>query len=110
LDNARLYEMELAQATRERNETMDALRYSNKRIQKILESINDIFYSLDREWRFTDVNRQTEARLHKTRDERIGKVIWEKFPLAVDSSLYKSLHRAMQENVPVEFEVESRMV
>ncbi|HEY9501968.1 MAG TPA: GAF domain-containing protein, partial [Pyrinomonadaceae bacterium] len=54
LRNACLYEMELTEATRERDQTMEALRESNARVTRILESITDLFYQLDREWRFTD--------------------------------------------------------
>jgi PAS domain S-box-containing protein len=110
LRNARLYEMELAEANRERDETMDALRDSNSRIGRILESITDLFYQLDRDWRFTDVNRQTELRFGKTRNEMIGRVIWEVFPQAVDSSLFHNFRRAAEENVPVHFEVASQIV
>jgi len=109
LRNARLYEMELAEATRKRDETMEALRHSHKRVQKILESINDLYYSLDHEWRFSDVNRQAELRFRKSRDEVIGKVIWDVFPKAVDSPLYAHLQEAMEEKVASHFEVESQM-
>jgi PAS domain S-box-containing protein len=110
LQNARLYEMELAEANRERDETRSALRRSNKRINKILESITDIYYSLDRQWRFIDINRQTEIRLGKSRTELIGKVIWELYPHAVGSPIYEQLHKAMDQSVPVHFEVASKIV
>jgi PAS domain-containing protein len=76
LANSRLYEMELAEATRERDETFDALRESKQKIVTILESITDLFYSLDREWRFTDINPQTLHRFGRTREELLGKVFW----------------------------------
>ena len=110
LGNARLYEMELAEANRERDETLEALRASNKTINLILESITDLYYSLDHEWRFTDVNKQTEARFGKTRQELIGKVIWELFPNAVDSDLYNQLHKALDEKVTVHFELPSKIL
>ena len=110
LRNARLYEMELAEANRARDETLQALQASHKRINRILGSITDLFYSLDSEWRFTDVNKQTETRFGKTREELIGRVIWELFPQAVDSALYDQLHRAMDEKVPVHFELISKIV
>jgi PAS domain S-box-containing protein len=102
--------MELAEANRERGETLEALRTSNKRINRILESITDLYYSLDREWRFTDVNKQTEARFGKSRMELIGKVIWEVFPNAVNSDLYAQLHKALDENVEQHFELPSKIV
>src|SRR5258705_982766 len=110
LGNARLYEIELAEANRERDETLEALRGSHKRIKRILESITDLYYSLDREWRFTDVNKQTETRFGKTRQELVGKVIWELFPNAVDSDLYTQLHKASNEKVRVQFELPSKIV
>src|SRR3984893_2023457 len=58
LRNARLYEMELAEANRARDESLQALHASHKRISRILGSITDLFYTLDFEWRFTDVNKQ----------------------------------------------------
>jgi PAS domain S-box-containing protein len=110
LRNARLYEMELAEANRERDETLEALRASNERTNRILESITDLFYQLDREWRFTNVNRQTEARLGIPREELIGRVFWEVFPQTIDSALYIRFHEAMERMEPAHFEVFSRIV
>lgn len=110
LRNARLYEMELAEANRARDETLEALRESNQKIGTILESITDLFYTLDREWRFTDINRQTEARFGKNRNELLGKVIWEVFPRAVESDLYSACHKAIAEMKPVHFEHQSKVV
>jgi len=110
LGNARLYEMELAEANRQKDETLEALHASNKRIKRILESITDLYYSLDREWRFADVNKQTENRFGKTRQELIGRVIWELFPNAVDSDFYTQLHKALDENVAVHVELPSKIV
>jgi PAS domain S-box-containing protein len=107
LRNARLYEMELAEATRERDETVKALRESKQKIVTILESITDLFYSLDNEWRFTDINHQTLERFGKTREELLGKVIWEVFPSAVDSGLYPNLHQAVKDRTPYHFEMQS---
>ncbi len=110
LRNARLYEMELAEATRERDETFEALRESKQKIVTILESITDLFYSLDTEWRFTDINRQTLERFGKTREELLGKVIWEVFPRAVDSDLYPRFQQAAKDLAPQHFELQSPIV
>ena len=110
LRNARLYEMELAEAARARDETVEALRESREKIVTILESITDLFYTLDREWRFTDINRQTLIRFGKTREELLGKVIWEVFPHAVDSAIYPHFYQAIEEQKPHHFEMESRIV
>lgn len=110
LRNAKLYEMELAEANRERDQVLTALQASNARITRILESITDLFYALDSEWRFVEVNRQTELRLGKKRDELLGKVIWEVFPAARQSLLYKNLHQAMEENTAMHFEYTSKII
>lgn len=109
LSNARIYEMDLAHTSRERDETYEALQASNDKINSILESITDLFYSLDREWRFVDMNRHTEARFRKSREELIGKVIWEVYPETVNSSLFINLHKAIDEMRPVHFELASRI-
>jgi PAS domain S-box-containing protein len=110
LRNARLYEMELGEANREREETLEALRASNAKTTRILESITDLFYQLDRDWRFTNVNGQTEARLRVPREQLIGRVFWEVFPQAVDSILYERFHQAMKTMQAAHFEVPSRIV
>ena len=110
LRNARLYEMELSEANRARDETMEALRASNAQTNRILESITDLFYQLDREWRFVNVNGQTEARLGIPREELIGRVFWEVFPQAVDSMLYIRFHESMERMEPAHFEVPSKIV
>jgi PAS domain S-box-containing protein len=110
LRNARLYEMELAEATRERDETFEALRESKQKIVTILESITDLYYTLDGEWRFTDINRQTLERFGKSREELLGKVLWEVFPASVDSALYAHFHQAVKERTPHHFELQSKIV
>jgi PAS domain S-box-containing protein len=110
LRNARLHEMELREASREREETLEALHESNDRISNILESITDLFYSLDRDWHFVEINKNTQIRFGKRREELIGNVIWEVYPDAVDSPLFTNLHKAMDEKVAVHFELASPIV
>ncbi|MEP6919701.1 MAG: PAS domain S-box protein [bacterium] len=108
LRNARLFEIELAEASRERNETMEELRESTERTKTILESITDPFYSLDREWRFVEVNRQWEIRFGKKREDVFGKVMWDVDPPAADSPVSVEFHRAVAEMKPAHFELLSR--
>ena len=105
LRNARLYEVDVNEANRERRETLQALRASRARISRILESITDLYYSLDKEWRFIDVNRQAESRFGKKRDDLIGKVIWDVFPTPDESGFAASLKKALEANTPVHSEV-----
>jgi PAS domain S-box-containing protein len=75
------------------------------RATTILESIQDGFYALDREWRFTYVNERCLNYYGRRREELLGQVIWDVFPVAVGSQVYTEYHRAVQEGVPIHFEV-----
>src|SRR5258705_6185262 len=110
LNNARLHEFQTGEAIRQRDESLAALRESSRKITNILESITDLYYQLDREWRFTDINRQTVARFGRSREELLGKVIWEVFPAAVESDLYPALRKCSETMVPAHFELGSPVV
>jgi len=73
----------------------------------ILESINDAFFALDRERRFTYVNRKAEQFWAKTREELVGRNIWEVFPQTVGSMPYQEIERALEENAAANFEAVS---
>ncbi|MCC5644141.1 GAF domain-containing protein [Nostoc sp. CHAB 5824] len=74
------------------------------RITNLLESITDAFFALDKKWRFTYINGQAERLLQKTQNELLGKNIWEVFPKTIDTTFYREYHRAILEQVSVEFE------
>ncbi len=110
LNNARLHEFQTGEAMRQRDETLAALRESHRKINAILESITDLYYQLDSEWRFVDVNKRVEELFGKSFEELVGKVIWEVYPRAVDSDLYPQFHKAVEQRIPVHFELESKIV
>lgn len=70
----------------------------------ILESITDAFFALDRDWHFTYLNRQAELLLQRKREELLGQVMWDEFPASVGSTFDLEYHRAVSEQVSVEFE------
>jgi len=87
---------------RKRAET--ELQAAHQRTAEILESIQDVFYNIDREWRFTYVNQHAEAAWRKKSEDLIGKIIWDVFPEAEDSPSYQQLHRAMREREALHYE------
>lgn len=89
---------------RMRREAEDVRHRSDQRIRSILESITDAFFALDRDWRFTYVNRQAEHLLGRTRDDLVGKLLWEEYTAALGTDFEVYYHRAMDENVTVNFE------
>jgi PAS domain S-box-containing protein len=85
---------ELVRSTRERI-NVEALRAT-----EILESIPEGFFGLDREWRFTYVNRGAEVILGQPRRELEGGVIWKLFPGLTGSTFEPVYRRAMDERTP----------
>jgi PAS domain S-box-containing protein len=77
---------------------------AQQRVNHILESITDGFASLDRQWRYTYVNQEAARLVCKTPEELIGKKVWDVFPEAVGSRFYHEYHRALAEQVSIEFE------
>ncbi|HEX5751386.1 MAG TPA: PAS domain S-box protein [Archangium sp.] len=69
-----------------------------------LERITDAFIAFDRQWRFTYLNAEAERLLQRSRQELLGRDVWEEFPEAVHSAFHRQYHRAMAEQVPVCFE------
>ena len=70
----------------------------------ILESISDVFVTIDREWRFTYVNNAATKLARMTREELVGKIVWELFPYASDLRFGVDMRRAMEESIPTRFE------
>lgn len=82
----------------------ESVQQSYQNVEKILESINDGFYALDREWRFTYINQQSEPLLKRRRSELLGKNVWEEFPEAVGTAIHQRYQQAADEQATVIFE------
>ena len=101
----RVHILEREQRARADSETArSAAEAARKSITNILESITDAFYALDNKWRFTYLNRQAEQFLQRTREELLGKNLWDEFPEAVGSVFFEQYHKAVYEQVSVVFE------
>ena len=72
------------------------VRRADEQAHRILESITDAFFALDREWRFTYVNRQAERVLDVAHGELLGKVIWDAYPGLRGSAFETSYRRVAQ--------------
>ncbi len=96
--------MAMTQNITERKQVEAELQKSHHSLIATLESITDGFFALDAEWRFIYVNHQATQLLQRSRDELIGKDIWDEFPEAVGSVFYEQYHRAALEQVPVQFD------
>ncbi|MCP9494686.1 MAG: PAS domain S-box protein [Pyrinomonadaceae bacterium MAG19_C2-C3] len=81
-----------------------ALAQSNQRVVTILESITDAFFTLNHEWQFTYLNQQAEPLVQRTREELLGKSIWEAFPAIINSVFDEQYRKAVREQITVNFE------
>lgn len=78
---------------------------AGSRMARVLESMGDGFYSLDPQWRFTYVNGQAERFLGRTRDQLLGRVVWEEYPEAAgDSPFWQHFQEAVRTGQPSTFE------
>lgn len=109
LDSARL-NVRLSVAERriraliERNQARAELQETVRKMTDILEKTSDGFFAVDRDWKFTFINRQAEKLLGRHREDLIGKDFWMEFPEFTRDAFEKNYRRAMSEQVAVEFE------
>ncbi len=82
----------------------NALIEKTEETEKILDSITDGFFTLNNEWKFTYVNKESQRTLKHTREELIGKTIWDVLPEAKQNKFYIEFLRAKKENISVHFE------
>jgi PAS domain S-box-containing protein len=76
-----------------------------QQLQQVFDVTTDAIASLDRDWRYTFVNRRAKELLGVS-DEVVGETLWHRFPNAVykDSPYVKNYYKTMNERVPTSFE------
>lgn len=80
---------------------------ANEKLTSVIESIRDGFIALDKEWRYTIINKHHHLPNNKTINDVLGKNMWEVYPHAVGSKIHQKFHEAMEERIPVNFEIQS---
>ncbi|MER3479522.1 MAG: hypothetical protein C4327_03300 [Meiothermus sp.] len=83
---------------------VDGLRRAQAETVALRERMSQAYFAVDRGWRFTCLNREAERLLGRSREELLGKGLWEEFAEAVGSEFHRQYTRALQEGVPVAFE------
>lgn len=74
------------------------------RFETILNSISDGFFTLDRKFNFTYVNKAFENICHLAKEDCIGRNYWDIFPKATTYKFYKEYNRVLKDNISVHFE------
>ena len=77
------------------NHVENASARHNQDAVKILESITEGFFTLDRSWRFDYVNQEAHRILDKADGELAGHVLWEIYPGLEGTTFEQAYHRAM---------------
>jgi PAS domain S-box-containing protein len=72
-------------------------RHGDARVSRVLEAMNAAFFAVDRDWRFTYVNAEAERVLSSTREDLLGRSIWEAFPGTAES-VFGEHYRAAAES------------
>lgn len=82
----------------------ERLARTAERLTTTLESITDAFFTVDRDWNFTYVNREAERILQRTRSELLGNGIWSEFPAALGTQFEWQYRAASDEHRATQFE------
>jgi diguanylate cyclase (GGDEF)-like protein/PAS domain S-box-containing protein len=88
----------------EMRESSAALHATSRKLFDVLENMSDAFYTLDRDWRFTYLNKEFERYLQRPREDLLGKVIWEASPAMKGTRFEAELRQAAAQNRPTAFE------
>ncbi len=76
-------------------------RRQSRKLNSILDGMSDAFLIYDREWRCIRANRRSRELLGR---DPVGSILWETAPETRDSVVWDSLHRVMQERLPLSYE------
>jgi PAS domain S-box-containing protein len=88
-----------------RKKAEERLEQSNQKISEILNSIQDDFYVLDREWKFVHASKSFTSKIGKEPKDFVGNNIWEMFPKHVGTDFEENLLAAMDKGEVRRFEV-----
>lgn len=91
----------------ERKQAEEALRSVNERMRVILAGISDCYFTLDQDWRLTEINPHAAAWLGLGARPVIGHTLWELCPDHWDQVLRERLRPALEERLPAQVEVAS---
>ena len=81
------------------------IRETAQKLDTFIESITDSFFIIDNDWRFVRVNAAFEKVWGKPRAQLLGKVIWDLFPLLIDTPFETAYRDAQTKQESVKFMV-----
>jgi PAS domain S-box-containing protein len=85
--------------------SMPSAQVPTQHMLTLIDSLSEGIFVLDKQWRYTYLNRLAEDLVERPREELLGKNVWELFPEAVDTIIYTESRKAVQEQQARQFEV-----
>ena len=82
----------------------------SEQLSTTLESLTDAFFTVDLNWRFTYVNHKAEGLFRHSREELLGKIMWEVFPESVGTIFQSNYELALADMTPASFEAFSDLL
>jgi PAS domain S-box-containing protein len=73
-------------------------------LEHVLLEVHEQVFALDRKWRYVYVNERVTQVVGLTKEQILGKTIWELFPEVVGSVFERQIRQAVAEFSPVHFE------
>ncbi len=73
------------------------------RVTAVLETMADAYFLLDANFRFVSVNAATERALLHTREQLLGRTLWEVFPATLGTIFERSYRKVVAERVSLHF-------
>ena len=108
LDNKQLFTEELQTSNEELQQQGNELLRLNKNINDILESIQDNFYVINREWDYVYVNRKAASAVDLEPKDFIGKNLWKMFPKYIGTADGENFRNSMDNREISRFETYSK--
>jgi PAS domain S-box-containing protein len=89
--------------TREQAARHDAAAV-RQQLDVILENISDGLVALDKDWRYTYVNRHAAELFGRRPEDLIGRHIWTEFPEGIGQPFHLAYEKAMAERIVIQME------
>ncbi len=100
-----IYTVAHIQDITQRKQVEEKLEHSNQMINEILNSIQDDFYVLDRDWNFVYASKLFTSRIGKEPKDFVGKNIWKLFPKHIGTIYEENLRAVMDKGEIRRFDV-----
>ena len=92
------------EATRREEMLRAEVQSAKEALENLLSRIEDQFLALDQDWRYIYANDRVVEVTGKSREELLGKSIWELYPDTIGTQFQIEVQRAVTEQIPIQFE------